>query len=64
MTLDDFLFLLMCLTISLFGGGVFFNRSYESARFGFIDFGEHHEAIGVLLLTFGVVSAYSAFKNR
>ncbi|WP_281180419.1 hypothetical protein [Terasakiispira papahanaumokuakeensis] len=42
-----------------------FNRSYESARFGFVDFGPHHDAIGFLLLVFDVMAIYGSFyQNR
>lgn len=42
-----------------------FDRPYESDHFYFVDFGPHHDAIGLLPLVFCVMAIYGSFyQNR
>ncbi len=64
MNANDRLFLIMGLVIAAFGVSVFLDPTYESWRYGHVNFGEHHEVIGLLILALGVAAAFAAVRKR
>lgn len=63
MKANNISFILMGIAILLYGLKVFFNPSYESFRFGTINFGEHHKLIGTAIITFGALAVYSVIRK-
>ncbi len=64
MRANDTLFLLMGVAIVVYGVKVVSHPEYESWRFGHINFGEHHQLIGAVIVVLGVAAIYSVFRKR
>lgn len=61
---NSFVFLLMGIATSAYGVRIIFQKEYESWRYGYIDFGEYHQLIGLAVLLLGVSAIASVFRIK
>ncbi len=64
MKLDNITFLILGVFSSFFGIMVFLSPIQSSGKYGVINFGSHHELIGVAIIAFGVICIYSAIRKK